>query len=123
MVSKPVYRGESGSTDQFYVEYHFDNSGITEVDITGLDSMVLLNGSDYHSQQVSHMLATVEPGSEAEIIRVIQQSNAPISFTEGQTWNITLVTEISAESSILFFQYKDSITEVNSYNWEVNLIE
>jgi hypothetical protein len=122
-VSTPIYRGQTGTTDQFYIEYDFNNPGWTTVDITGLESKILLNGSDYNSIQVSHDLTSIEPGSTGEVIRVVQQSNAPISFTEGKVWNVTLVTEISAEASLSFFQYSETVTEVNSYSWEVNLVD
>jgi len=119
----PVYRGEHGAFDQFYVSYKFKNQGRAEVEITSLEATILLNGTNYNSQEVTHNLATVKPGSEAEIIRVVQLSNAPISFQEGQKWNVTLVTEVVAESSYLVFTHKKTITETVSIDWEVHMFD
>ena len=119
----PTYRGEFGAFDQFYIEYKFKNTGRTPVEITNLQTKVLLNGTDYNSQQVTHSLATVQPGMEGEIIRIVQLSLAPIGFRENQVWNITVVTEITAESNIGPIRHSKTITQTDSIDWEVHLFE
>ena len=119
----PTYRGEFGAFDQFYIAYKFKNTGRTPVEITELHTSVILNGTDYNSQQVTHSLATVQPGMEGEIIRVVQLSLAPIGYQEGQVWNITVLTEITAESSLGPIKHSKSITQTDSIDWEVHLFE
>ena len=122
-VSGPVYRGEAGAFDQFYVSYVFENSGRTAVEIVRVEPTILLNGTDYGSVQTTHGLAVVPPGSEAEVVRVVQLANAPIGFVEGQRWNVTVVTEIVAESGFLLFEHRRAVTNVTGVDWEVHLFE
>ena len=119
----PTYRGEFGAFDQFYIAYKFKNTGRIPVEITELQTKVLLNGTDYNSQPVTHSLATVQPGMTGEIIRVVQLSLAPIGYQEGQVWNITVITEITAESSLGPIKHSKTITQTDSIDWEVNLFE
>jgi hypothetical protein len=119
----PVYRGEFGALDQFYISYEFTNPGRVTVEITDLTSTVLLNGTNYNSQQVTHDLANIEPGTKGEIIRVVQLSLAPISNTEGQKWNITVLSEITATSKYLLFENTRTFTDVKSIDWEVHIFE
>jgi len=122
-VSGPVYRGEAGGFDQFYVSYGFENPGRTAVEIVKVEPTILLNGTDYGSVQTTHGLAVVPPGSEAEVVRVVQLANAPIGFVEGQRWNVTVVTEIVAESGFLLFEHRRAVTNVTGVDWEVHLFE
>jgi len=119
----PTYRGEFGAFDQFYTAYKFKNTGSTPVEITDVQTKILLNGTDYNSQQVTHNLATVQPGMTGEIIRVVQLSLAPIGYQEGQVWNITVVTEITAESSLGPIKHSKTVTQTDSIEWEVHIFE
>jgi len=119
----PVYRGEFGALDQFYISYKFTNTGRVTVKITELTSTILLNGTNYNSQQVTHDLATIEQGTEGEIIRIVQLSLAPISNIEGQNWNITVVSEITATSKYLSFKNTRAFTDVKSIDWEVHIFK
>jgi hypothetical protein len=122
-IDGPVYQGEYGAFDQFYVNYKFNNPGITDVEITELESTILLNGSEYNSQEVTHDLAVIDSGSEREIVRVVQLTLSPIGLREGQVWNITLITEVTAESQFLLYRYEKTVTDVKSIEWEVHLFE
>ena len=119
----PTYRGEFGAFDQFYTVYKFKNTGSTPVEITDVQTKILLNGTDYNSQQVTHSLATVQPSMTGEIIRVVQLSLAPIGYQEGQVWNITVVTQITAESSLGPIKHSKTITQTDSIEWEVHIFE
>ena len=61
----PIYRHEAGPFYWFYVNYKFINPGKIPVEITKVESTILLNGTDYGSQQTTHELATVQPGARA----------------------------------------------------------
>ena len=122
-ISGPVYRGEAGAFDQFYLNYKFKNTGRTTVEIKKLEPKILLNGTNYNSQQTTHKLTTIPSGSETELVRVVQLSNAPIGNIEGQKWNITVITEISGESDFLLFEQSLTITNVTSVDWETHIFE
>jgi hypothetical protein len=122
-ISGPFYRGEAGVFDQFYLNYEFKNTGGTPVEIMKLEPIILLNGTDYNSQQTTHRLATIPSDSEVQLVRVVQLSNAPIGYIEGQHWNITVVTEIEGRSNFLVFDYIESFTDVTSVDWEAHLFE
>jgi hypothetical protein len=122
-INGPVYRGEAGAFDQFYLNYRFKNPGKATVEIIKLEPEILLNGTNYTSVQTTHGLTTIPPGSESELVRVVQLANAPISNIEGQRWNITVVTEITGKSSYLIFKDTKTITNVTSIYWEVHLFE
>jgi hypothetical protein len=122
-ISGPLYRGEAGAFDQFYLNYKFKNTGRTTVEIKKLEPKILLNGTNYNSQQTTHKLTTIPSGSETELVRIVQLSNAPIGYIEGQNWNITVVTEISGESDFLLFGHSLTITDVTSVDWETHIFE
>ena len=119
----PLYRAEAGAFDQFYLNYKFKNTGRTTVEIKKLEPKILLNGTNYNSQQTTHKLTTIPSGSETELVRVVQLSNAPIGNIEGQKWNITVITEISGESDFLLFEQSLTITNVTSVDWETHIFE
>lgn len=119
----PIYRGEFGTFDQFYISYKFTNDGGAPVEITQLKSKILINGTNYNSYQITHGLVQILPGSEGEIIRIIQLSQSPIRNVEGQRWNITAITEISATSSYSLFEHKRTITEITTMDWDLHVFE
>jgi hypothetical protein len=119
----PVYRGEAGAFDQFYLNYRFKNPERATVEIIKLEPEIILNGTNYNSIQTTHGLTTIPPDSESELVRVVQLANAPISNIEGQHCNITVVTEITGKSSYLIFKETKTITIVTSIDWEVHLFE
>lgn len=116
-IAGPSYIGETAGFHQFLISYKFRNTWVVPVNITGLESKILLNGTDYNSQQVTHNLATIQPGEEGEIPVVIQLSQAPIGSQERQTWKITVTSEISAESYLCSIKLQKSINRVDSIDW------
>ena len=116
----PIYRGEIGSSDQFYIDYNFENSGNFPVKITQLEVKILVNGTDYNNQKMTNELASVEPHSRSNIIRVVQFSNTPFHNVEGRRWNITAVTEIEGESFFFAFKIRGSKLLVTSIDWQLS---
>jgi hypothetical protein len=116
----PIYQGEEGSSDLFCIEYNFENSGNFPIKITQLGTRVLINGTDYNNQQMTHGLASIEPDSQSNIIRIVQLSNTPIHNVEGQIWNITAITEIKGESHFFTFTISNSKLLTTSVNWKLS---
>lgn len=115
-VNGPIHWGKIGEVNQFYVNYEFRNPGLTSVTITRLESKVLMNGTDYNSQQMLHTLGTIQPLSTGDIPRVIK--TGPILMKSGyQHWNVTIITEITAISKILFIEHTRTFTDVTSFEW------
>jgi LEA14-like dessication related protein len=114
----PSYIGEIEDFDQFLIVFKFKNTGNAPVTITGLTSKVLLNSTDYDSRQVTNNLATIQPREEIEVPIVVQLRDSPIGLNDRQVWNITVLTEISAESNFSFIKHVKTVNHVDSLDWE-----